>query len=87
MICSRFTFEIFCKLWRLISSYLTVKNPFDIYEQTFLNNSLLAIFGMLQRAPETSQREILNNLSSSEGVMNLPKLYYMVDVTIRYSLG
>ena len=52
---------------------------------------------MLQRAPETSQREILNNLSSfdmlttqevlSEGVMNLPKLYYMLDVTVRYSSG
>ena len=23
----------------------------------------------------------------SERVMNLPKLYYMVDVTVRYSLG
>ena len=23
----------------------------------------------------------------SEGVMNLPKLYYMVDVTVTYSLG
>ena len=50
-------------------SYLTVINPFDIYEQTFLNNWLLANFGMLQRAPETSQREILNNLSSF-GMLN-----------------
>ena len=34
------------------------------YQKTFLNNWLLANFGMLQRAPETSQREILNYLSS-----------------------
>ena len=50
---------------------------------------------MLQRAPENSQRG--NNLSSFgklnymgsavRGVMNLPKLYYMVDVTVRYSSG
>ena len=35
-----------------------------IYAQACLNNWLLANFGMLRRAPETSQREILNNLSS-----------------------
>ena len=62
-----------------------------------LSSSSSSNFGMLQRAPETSQREILNNLSSfdmlttqevlSEGVMNLPKLYYMLDVTVRYSSG
>ena len=46
---------------------------------------------MLQRAPETSQREILNYLSSFDmlnymgsivgGVMTLLRLYFMVDVT------
>ena len=46
---------------------------------------------MLQRAPETSQREILNYLSSFDmlnymgsivgGVMNLLRLYCMADVT------
>ena len=48
---------------------------------------------MLQRAPETSQREILNYLSSFdmlnymgssvEWVINLLRLYRMVDVTSR----
>ena len=46
---------------------------------------------MLQRAPETSQREILNYLSSFDmlnyvgsiagGAMNLVRLYCMADVT------
>ena len=46
---------------------------------------------MLQRAPEASQREILNYLSSFDmlnymgsivgGVMNLLRLYCMADVT------
>ena len=46
---------------------------------------------MLQRAPETSQREILNYLSSFDmlnymgiivgGVVNLVQLHCMVDVT------
>ena len=46
---------------------------------------------MLQRAPETSHREILNYLSSFDmlnymgsvvgGVVNLVRLYCMVDVT------
>ena len=70
---------------------LSVINPFDIYWKHFLNHWLLANCGVLHRAPETSQREILNYLSSSDmlnymgsvvgGVMNLLRLYCMVDVT------
>ena len=72
-------------------SYLTVINPFDIYEQTFLNNWLLANFGMLQRAPEMFQKEILNYLGSFDmlnymrstvgGMMNHLRLYCMVDAS------
>ena len=86
-------------LWNLLltlAKWITVVSLWliwshDIYWKHFLNHLTLANFEMLQRAPETSQREILNYLgsldmlkymgSTVEGVINLNSLYCMYDVT------